>query len=134
MTLSLELFAQAPATTPDPVAQSKRIDAELKQLDQTPVGQEIAAMEKRFEDGMFQVSKAREEIRNGYSKPLRLTKWSFRSPPRGWLPNRLKLAGNDYAAYRAGEPAGSPAIKLVDWLVSLEGQSVVRESGYVPAN
>ena len=68
VTLAFELFAQAPNTTPDPMAQSKRIDAELKELDQTPVGQKIAAMERKFEDGMFQVTKAREEIRNGYMK------------------------------------------------------------------
>ena len=38
-----------------------------------------------------------------------------------------------YAAYRAGEPPDSPAMKLLDWLVSPEGQAVIRESGYVPA-
>ena len=37
-----------------------------------------------------------------------------------------------YAAYRGGEPADSPAMKLLGWLRSAEGQSVVRESGYVP--
>ena len=66
MTPAFALPAQAPSTTPDPMGQSKRIDAELKKLAQTPVGQEIAAMEKKFQDGMFQVTKAREEIRNGY--------------------------------------------------------------------
>ena len=38
-----------------------------------------------------------------------------------------------YAAYRAGEPEDSPAMKLLAWLLSPEGQAVVRESGYVPA-
>jgi ABC-type phosphate transport system substrate-binding protein len=37
-----------------------------------------------------------------------------------------------YAAYRADEPAGSPTMKLLEWLVSPEGQAVIRESGYVP--
>ena len=37
-----------------------------------------------------------------------------------------------YAACRSGEPPGSPAMKLLDWLVSPEGQAVIRESGYVP--
>ena len=37
-----------------------------------------------------------------------------------------------YVAYRANEPADSPATKLLNWLVSPEGQAVVRESGYVP--
>lgn len=38
-----------------------------------------------------------------------------------------------YAAYRANQPADSPAMKLLNWLLSPEGQAVVRESGYVPA-
>jgi phosphate transport system substrate-binding protein len=38
-----------------------------------------------------------------------------------------------YAAYRADEPQNSPAMKLLAWLLSPEGQAVVRESGYVPA-
>jgi phosphate transport system substrate-binding protein len=38
-----------------------------------------------------------------------------------------------YAAYRAGEPADSPTMKLLGWLASPEGQAVIRESGYVPA-
>jgi phosphate transport system substrate-binding protein len=37
-----------------------------------------------------------------------------------------------YAAYREGERADSPAMKLLHWLLSPEGQAVVRESGYVP--
>ncbi|HUJ09981.1 MAG TPA: substrate-binding domain-containing protein [Verrucomicrobiae bacterium] len=38
-----------------------------------------------------------------------------------------------YAAYRTDESSKSPAMKLLAWLVSPEGQAVVRESGYVPA-
>lgn len=38
-----------------------------------------------------------------------------------------------YCAYRDGEPSDSPAMKLLRWLLSAEGQAVVRESGYVPA-
>jgi phosphate transport system substrate-binding protein len=38
-----------------------------------------------------------------------------------------------YAAYRGNESTNSPAMKLLGWLVSPEGQAVVRESGYVPA-
>ncbi len=37
-----------------------------------------------------------------------------------------------YAAYRDGGPADGPAMKLLRWLSSEEGQAVVRESGYVP--
>jgi phosphate transport system substrate-binding protein len=37
-----------------------------------------------------------------------------------------------YAAYRADEAEGSPTMKLLEWLVSPEGQAVIRESGYVP--
>lgn len=37
-----------------------------------------------------------------------------------------------YVARRRGEPADSPASRLLNWLVSAEGQAVVRESGYVP--
>jgi phosphate transport system substrate-binding protein len=42
------------------------------------------------------------------------------------------LATPVYVAYRAGEAADSPTMKLVQWLLSEEGQAVVRESGYVP--
>jgi phosphate transport system substrate-binding protein len=38
-----------------------------------------------------------------------------------------------YAAYCASEPPSSPAMKLLAWLLSPEGQMVVRESGYVLA-
>jgi phosphate transport system substrate-binding protein len=37
-----------------------------------------------------------------------------------------------YAAYRPDEPVTSPAMKLLTWLVSPEGQAIIRESGYVP--
>jgi ABC-type phosphate transport system substrate-binding protein len=37
-----------------------------------------------------------------------------------------------YVAYRASERENSPAMKLLRWLLSPEGQAVVRESGYVP--
>jgi phosphate transport system substrate-binding protein len=37
-----------------------------------------------------------------------------------------------FAAYRADEPQDSPAMRLLNWLLSPEGQAVVRESGYVP--
>lgn len=37
-----------------------------------------------------------------------------------------------YAAWRADQPADAPGPKLLHWLVSDEGQSVIRESGYVP--
>jgi len=37
-----------------------------------------------------------------------------------------------YAAYRADDPATSPARQLLAWLLSPAGQAVVRESGYVP--
>ena len=37
-----------------------------------------------------------------------------------------------FVAYRADQPKESAAMKLLAWLLSPEGQSVVRESGYVP--
>jgi phosphate transport system substrate-binding protein len=37
-----------------------------------------------------------------------------------------------FVAIRKNEPEGAPARQLRDWLLSEEGQSVVRESGYVP--
>ena len=37
-----------------------------------------------------------------------------------------------YVVIRKEEPAGSRARKLRDWLLTKEGQAVVRESGYVP--
>jgi ABC-type phosphate transport system substrate-binding protein len=37
-----------------------------------------------------------------------------------------------YAAYRDGEAKDRPGMKLLNWLLSPEGQAVVRESGYVP--
>jgi phosphate transport system substrate-binding protein len=46
---------------------------------------------------------------------------------------KYPLTADVYAAYRAGDPADSPAMKLLAWLLSPEGQAVVRESGYVPA-
>jgi phosphate transport system substrate-binding protein len=36
------------------------------------------------------------------------------------------------AAYREDQALESPAMKLLHWLLSPEGQAVVRESGYVP--
>jgi phosphate transport system substrate-binding protein len=36
-----------------------------------------------------------------------------------------------YAAYRASDPPDSPGMKLLAWLLSEEGQRVVKESGYV---
>ena len=38
-----------------------------------------------------------------------------------------------YAAYRETDPPDSPVMKLLNWLLSPEGQAVIRESGYVPA-
>jgi phosphate transport system substrate-binding protein len=37
-----------------------------------------------------------------------------------------------FAAYREDQAPESPAMKLLHWLLSPEGQAVVRESGYVP--
>ncbi len=45
---------------------------------------------------------------------------------------KYPYAADVYAAYRAGEPADSPTMKLLGWLASPEGQAVIRESGYVP--
>jgi phosphate transport system substrate-binding protein len=38
-----------------------------------------------------------------------------------------------YVAYRKSEPENSPARRLLAWLLSPEGQAVVREAGYIPA-
>jgi ABC-type phosphate transport system substrate-binding protein len=37
-----------------------------------------------------------------------------------------------YVAWRDGEPEDGRPMQLVRWLLSPEGQAVVRESGYVP--
>lgn len=37
-----------------------------------------------------------------------------------------------YAVMRKSEPAGSPARKLLAWLLSDKGQTLVEKSGYVP--
>jgi phosphate transport system substrate-binding protein len=42
------------------------------------------------------------------------------------------LAAEVYAVTRKGMPAGSSAIKYRDWLLSRDGQRVVKQSGYVP--
>ncbi|HEY3408209.1 MAG TPA: substrate-binding domain-containing protein [Propionicimonas sp.] len=38
-----------------------------------------------------------------------------------------------YAVVRADEPAGSPARRVMEWLVSADGQQAVVDAGYVPA-
>ncbi|MEI8196341.1 MAG: substrate-binding domain-containing protein [Phycisphaerae bacterium] len=45
---------------------------------------------------------------------------------------RYPLVAPVYAAYREGDPSDSPGMKLLAWLLSPEGQAIVRESGYVP--
>ena len=45
----------------------------------------------------------------------------------GKYPYVLKV----YAAYRKDAKPDAPAMRLLDWLVSDEGQKVVAESGYV---
>jgi phosphate transport system substrate-binding protein len=45
---------------------------------------------------------------------------------------KYPMATPVYAAIRADEAADAPAAKLLNWLLSDEGQAVVRESGYVP--
>jgi len=37
-----------------------------------------------------------------------------------------------YAVVRADEPAGSPARKVMEWLLSQDGQQAVADAGYVP--
>ena len=56
----------------------------------------------------------------------------------GIEPNPQTIASGEYpfvfpvyAVYRKGIPDNSPALRLVRWLKSPEGQSIVRESGYV---
>ena len=38
-----------------------------------------------------------------------------------------------YAVVRADEPAGSPARKVMEWLLTADGQQTVVDAGYVPA-
>jgi phosphate transport system substrate-binding protein len=38
-----------------------------------------------------------------------------------------------YAVVRADEPAGSPARKALEWLLTADGQKTVKDAGYVPA-
>jgi len=38
-----------------------------------------------------------------------------------------------YAVVRADEPAGSPARRVMEWLLTAEGQQTVTDAGYVPA-
>jgi ABC-type phosphate transport system substrate-binding protein len=38
-----------------------------------------------------------------------------------------------YAVVRADEPAGSPARRVMEWLLAPEGQQAVVDAGYVPA-
>ena len=45
----------------------------------------------------------------------------------------LAVKQDDQQVVLSGLPAESPAMKLVTWMLSAEGQAVVRESGYVPA-
>ena len=42
------------------------------------------------------------------------------------------LSAPVYAAYREADSPDAPAMKLLAWLLSPEGQAVIRESGYVP--
>lgn len=44
---------------------------------------------------------------------------------------KYPLVAEVYAAYRAGQSADSSAMKMLNWLLSEEGQAVVKESGYV---
>ncbi len=45
---------------------------------------------------------------------------------------KYSLTSPVYAAFRANTPPDAPAMKLFNWLISPEGQTVIRESGYVP--
>ena len=40
---------------------------------------------------------------------------------------------NMYAVVRADEPAGGPARRVMEWLLTPEGQQAVVDAGYVPA-
>ncbi len=44
------------------------------------------------------------------------------------------LAAEVYVVTRKDEAAGSPALKYRDWLLSPDGQRVVKQSGYVPVS
>ena len=66
LALTLESFGQKTNPPVDPMGQSKRIDAELQKLDQTPIGQKITDMEKKFGDQRSQLTKAIDQIREEY--------------------------------------------------------------------
>lgn len=53
--------------------------------------------------------------------------------PQTIASRKYPLVTEVYAAYRQSDSADSPGIKLLNWLLSDEGQAVIRESGYVPA-
>ncbi len=42
-------------------------------------------------------------------------------------------ANDFYAVVRADEPAGSPARRVMEWLLTADGQQTVTDAGYVPA-
>jgi phosphate transport system substrate-binding protein len=44
------------------------------------------------------------------------------------------LAAEVYVVTRKDAAAGSPALKYRDWLLSPDGQRVVKQSGYVPVS
>src|SRR5438128_6649997 len=52
----------------DPMAETKRINEELRKLHETPIGKKIADMENRFDATFEQFEKAREELREQFSQ------------------------------------------------------------------
>jgi ABC-type phosphate transport system substrate-binding protein len=46
---------------------------------------------------------------------------------------KYPLVAPVYAAFRKSDPEDSAARRLLKWLLSPEGQAVVKESGYIPA-
>ena len=56
------------------------------------------------------------------------------NPSRGTIADGSYPYTNDfYAVVRADEPAGSPARKVLEWLLTADGQQTVTDAGYVPA-
>ena len=73
--------------------------------------------------------------RPGASRPslLKMCAVNGIAPSDDTIRNRTYPYVTDvYAVVRNNTPADSPAVRLRDWLLTPEGQAVVKESGYVP--
>lgn len=70
-----------------------------------------------------------------YAKPgLKFLAVDGVAPSNGTIADGSYPLTNDfYVVIRKGEPEGSPARKIAEWLASDEGKECIEEAGYVPA-